>query len=308
MRLAYLKMFCDVARCRSFSEAAALNKVSQSAVSQVVSQLEKKLGSRLIDRSTRPLQLTEIGKTFYDGCREVVERYAALVASIRKTASQSPVTVPVAAIYSVGLGDMSQYIERFSREWPAAVVHIDYLHPDRVYERVLEGTADFGLVSFARPSRELAVLPWKEERMLLVCSPSHPLASRAGILVKELEGLKYVAFDRGLTIRKQIDKFLREQGISVEVSLEFDNIESVKKAVEVSAGASLLPEPTVRREAQAGILAAVPLADCSLVRPLGIIFRRHHELSRAARSFISLLRRGEEDSRVDGATSELALG
>ncbi|RPI25390.1 MAG: LysR family transcriptional regulator [Acidobacteria bacterium] len=290
MRLSYLRLFCDLGRCRSFSEAAALNDVSQSAASQVVLQLEKRLGVQLVDRSTRPLQLTREGEIYYEGCRNLIDQYQAVEAAIRKTKAQTTATVQVAAIYSVGLRDMNQYINRFSALLPGSTVHIEYLHPDRVYERVMQGRADFGLVSYPRKSRELVAFPWRQEQMVLACAPSHPLAALPSVRIAQLEGVKYVGFDRDLVIRRHVDRFLRQNGVSVDTILEFDNIENIKKAIEESGGVALLPEPMLTKEIKAGILAGVPLADTNLIRPLGIIYRRTHPLTRAAQQFIQLLR------------------
>ncbi len=297
LQLNALVVYCDVARYRSYSQAAAANNISQSAASQIVLQLERRMQVQLIDRSTRPLQLTPLGKLYYEGCKGLVEQYLELEASIRKAQTQLEATVQVAAIYSVGLGDMGQYVERFTAQHPHVKVHLEYLHPDRVHERVLEGTADLGLVSFPRKSRELTALSWREEEMVLTCSPSHPLAGCRAIQTAQLAGAKYIGFDKGLVIRREVDRFLREQGVTVEVALEFDNIENIKKAIEVSAGVALLPEPTLRREVQAGTLVAVRLSGGRLVRPLGIIQRRHQKLSAAARQFIEMLR------QPDGAVS-----
>ena len=290
MHLEALKVFCDVARHRSFSQAAAANHVSQSAVSQVVSQLERRLQARLIDRSFRPLQLTTLGQAYYDGCKGLIEQYAELEASIRKARNELAAKVQVAAIYSVGLSDMGQYVECFCSEHGEAVVQVEYLHPDRVYERVLDGTCDFGLVSYPRKTRELAVHPWREEEMMLACSPEHRFAKRSAIRPEDLECEKYVGFDKDLVIRRKVDQFLRTQGVNVLVVIEFDNIENIKKAVEISAGVALLPGPTLSREVQAGTLIAVPLQGCRFVRPLGIIHRRHHHLSSTALGFMNLLR------------------
>lgn len=294
MHLGALKVFCDVARQRSFSQAAQANDITQSAVSQIVSQLEKRMRVQLVDRSTRPLQLTPPGQTFYEGCKTLLEQYQELEASIRTPRGESDQgavagTVQVAAIYSVGLGDMGQYVQRFTAEQPQAQVHIDYLHPDRVYERVLDGTADLGLVSFPRKSPKLLALPWREEPMLMACAPGHPLARRLAVPVKELAGQKYVHFDRHLTIRRKVDRFLKEHETAVEVVLEFDNIENIKQAVAIGAGVALLPEPTVRREVKARTLVALPLFDANLTRPLGIIQRRRQRLSAAAGRFLDLL-------------------
>jgi DNA-binding transcriptional LysR family regulator len=300
MRFAHLKIFCDLARSRSFSQAALMNGISQSAVSQVVHQLEMRLGVRLVDRSTRPLDLTPAGKALSEGGRSILDQYAELEAAIRNGQVDWMSNVQVAAIYSVGLRDMSRYIERFSLSHPQTEVNIEYLHPHRVYEKVLQGTVDFGLVSFPRRTRELAFLPWREEEMLLACTPDHPLAANRTIRLSQISGCRYVGFDRDLVIRKKIDSFLRKRGVTVDVVLEFDNIENVKKALEVSGAVALLPEPMLQREVQSGVLSAIPLADCRLVRPLGIIFRRHSKVSSTVSAFIDLLR--EPDESGESAT------
>jgi DNA-binding transcriptional LysR family regulator len=296
MQIESLKVFCDVIRLRSFSLAAQAHDLTQSGASQIVLQLEKRLGVQLINRSTRPLQVTPLGQVYYDGCLALIRQYDELEAAIRNAQAQIASTVRVAAIYSVGLGDMGHFVERFTALHPNVRVHIDYLHPDRVYEGVLDGTADLGLVSFPRKLRELTTLPWRQEEMVLTCAPDHPLAEQPQVTPRQLAKEKYVGFTKELVIRRQVDRFLRDHGVSVDVALEFDNIENIKKAVEISAGVALLPEPTVRKEVLAGSLVAVPLVDCHFVRPLGIIHRRNHKLSSTAQRFIDLLCQAETDN------------
>jgi DNA-binding transcriptional LysR family regulator len=291
MQFEALQVFCDIARYRSFSQAAAAQQppLTQSAVSQIVHQLEKRLGVQLINRSTRPLQLTPLGQEYYQGCKELVERYLELEASIKQGRPRLTATVQAAAIYSVGLGDMNHYVERFNAEQPFARVHVEYLHSNRVVEKVREGSVDLGLVSFPRKSRDLMVLPWREEEMVLACQPSHPLARQGTVRLGQLNGAKYIAFDKDLDIRRQVDRFLRQQGVSVEVVLEFDSIENIKKGIEETGGVALLPKPTLRQEIEAGLLVALPLVGCRFVRPLAIIYRRQNRPSPAAQRFIDLL-------------------
>jgi DNA-binding transcriptional LysR family regulator len=289
MQFEALKVFCDIARCRSFSQAAVANGLTQSAASQIVHNLEERLDVQLINRATRPLQLTDLGQVFYEGCNGLVEQYLALEASVRKAGAQAAATVQVAAIYSVGLGDMGLYVERFQAANPHARVQVEYLPSEKVYEKVLEGTTDFGLVSFPRKSRELHVLPWRDEEMVLACAPDHPLARLEAVRPADLDGAKYVGFAKGLTIRRKVDRFLRDHGVSVDVELQFDTVENIKEGIECRKGVALLPEPTVRREVRSGLLAARPLAGCRLVRPLGILRRRHHRLGATAQCFLDLL-------------------
>jgi DNA-binding transcriptional LysR family regulator len=291
MQIESIKVFCDVVRHRSFSQAAQENGLTQSAVSQIVGQLERRLGLQLIDRSTRPLQPTAPGQAYYDGCKSILEQYIELEARIRNAPVEVATHVRVAAIYSVGLGDMHEYEAKFSELYPGCEPRVDYLHPDEVYREVELGSCDFGLVSFPRRSRHLAVLPWRDEEMVLACAPAHRLATELVVRPEQLEGEPYVGFERGLSIRREVDRGLRERNVTVAMVMEFDNIENIKKAVEIGAGVSLLPEPTIRKEVQAGSLKSVPLAGWRLVRPLGIIHRKSPQLSKAAQQFIALLRR-----------------
>jgi DNA-binding transcriptional LysR family regulator len=289
MQLEAIKVFCDVVRQRSFSRAAEENGISQSGASQQVHQLEERLGVKLLDRSKRPFVLTPEGEAYYDGCRGLVERYFALEDKVRTLHQEVVGRVRVASIYSVGLHHMSRYLQEFLSHNPKANVRLEYLHPDRVYESIENDLADLGLVSYPKASRTIQAIAWREEPMVLVCAPRHPLARCERVDLSQLDGEKLVAFDSDLTIRREIDNVLNQYGVSVVVAMEFDNIETIKRALEIDAGVALLPAPTVVREVETGTLAAVPLTTDDLVRPLGIIHRRGKELTSTARRFIELL-------------------
>jgi DNA-binding transcriptional LysR family regulator len=290
MQLETIKVFCDLVNLGSFSRAAKSNELSQPTVSRCVQQLEERLGGQLIDRSKRPLQPTDLGRAYYEGCRKLLEQYTELELSLRREHTERALTVRVAAIYSVGLGDMGQYVERFEVENPSAKVQMEYLHPDQVYQRIRDELADLGLVSFPARSREQTVITWRDEEMVVTCAPAHPLARFKTISPTRLNGEKIVAFDRGLVIRRKVDSFLNGLGVTPQVVFEFDNIENIKMAVEVGAVFALLPEPTIRKEVLAGRLMAIRVQGARMVRPLGIIHRRQPQLSRAALAFIDLLR------------------
>jgi DNA-binding transcriptional LysR family regulator len=196
----------------------------------------------------------------------------------------------VASIYSVGLAHMSGCLREFLAAHPQADVRLEYLHPHRVYEAVDSGQADLGLVSYPEESESLTTIPWRTEPMVLVCNPQHPLTRRRSATVEMLRGEPFVAFQAGLKIRDEIDRALTLHKVSVKAALEFDNIETIKRAIEIGAGISLLPEPTITREIESGTLVHIPLEGQPLVRPLGIIHRRDRKLSETAQQFIQLLR------------------
>ena len=304
MQIESLKVYCDVARQRSFSQAAQASGITQSAVSQIVSSLEKRLHVLLIDRSTRPLQLTPQGMVYYEGCAALLQDYDELEALVRDIRVKFVGVVQVAAIYSISLTDMDRYTERFAAEAPQARVSLEYLHPDEVYARVLDGSADLGLVSFPRKSAKLSVVPWREEEMMLVCAPQHRLARNLAVPLKEIEGETYIHFNKDLVIRRRVDRFLRSQGVTVRPDgLHYDNIASIKEAVASGKGVALLPAPTLQREIEAGTLAALPLFGCRFTRPIGVIHRRGQALAPAARRFMQILLNQPAPTHVDPDTS-----
>ena len=289
MQIESLKLFCDVVRLHSFSHGAKENGVLQSAASQTVTGLERHLGIRLIDRSHRPFEMTPQGKLFYDGCREILQRYTDLETVVRGVQQDVNSVVHAAAIYSVGLADMSRYVQRFSQSHPQARVQLEYLHPDRVYERVLEEAVDFGVVSYPQRRKELTVIPWREEQMLVVVPPGHRFAKRRSVRVEELAFEKFVALDRDLAVRREIDRLFKHHGIEVDVALEFDNIEAIKRAVEVGQGIAILPEPTLARETALGTLNVLEIENEKFSRPLGIIHRRGKKFYPNTQDFLELL-------------------
>ena len=307
MRVDTLNIFCDVVRYQSFSRGAEASSVSQSAASQAVRQMEKHFGVQLIDRSKRPWVLTPEGNIFFKGCQEIVERYHELEDAVRRRQNPSGHTVRLAAIYSVGLHDLNQYVDQFRALVRGAGVDLDYMHPDEVCEQVLNDQSDLGLISFVTPGRDLTAIPWQRQLMVVACPPTHRFARMAaeqgGVRPADLAHERFVAFDRELPVRREVDRFLRRYEVEVDVTAEFDNIETIKQAVDEGAGVAVLPEPTLRREVQRRTLVqaqfVLPPGDLPLVRPLSIVHRRNRRLHPAVTEFIKLLQSGNGDAPAE---------
>ena len=309
MQLRNVEIFCDVASRRSFSKAAKAHNVSQSMTSQIVHTLEERLGTLLIDRSKRPLELTPAGELYYDGCRKLLDTYRRLEDRVRRVENNKVAgRVRVAAIYSVGLLKMDAYVRRAEELYPEVDLRVEYLHPDEVYGRVLSDEATFGLVSFPRDGGEFSSISWQEQEMVLVVSADHRLAGRKTVSSADISGEDFVAFTSELTVRKQIDRWLKQAHAAVNVVHEFDNIENIKRAVEVGSAIAILPEPAVEREVALGLLDSVRLKGVDWRRPLGIIHRRHKALSTAANKFVELLHEDPATFPKNGARPESTNG
>lgn len=291
MQIETLKIFCDLVETKSFSQAAERNFVTQSAVSQQVRGLEEKFKRRLLERvrGRRELNLTEAGEAFYESSREVLRAYGALQENMRALTNTVSGTVRVATVYSVGLHELPPVVRRFMTSYPQAKIDLEYSRTTRIVRDVLSGAVELGVVAFPERRRGLEVVTLDGDRLVLICAPEHPLAKRKKVSAADLQGLDFVLFERDIPTRRATDRALRAHGVSVHRVAEFDNIETIKRAVEVGLGVAVVPRPSVLDEQRSGQLAVVPLSEPEWKRSVGVVYRSDRVLGTAARKFIELL-------------------
>ena len=290
MHIETLKTFCDLIETGSFNKTAQLNLVSQSAVSQQLKSLEVRYGQALLERGARRgLKPTDAGRTFYAGCRDVVERFRQLEERLSEQLGAITGTVRLATVYSVGLHRLPPYITRFMKAHPHVKVHVEYSRTNKVCEACLQDTIDFGIVAFPVRRSNLAVIPWHQEKLVLVCSPRHKFARRRKVRIAEIAGEPFIAFERDIPTRRTIDGMLKAHRVQVEVVMEFDNVETIKRSVEVGSGLSILPATTVVNELRSGLLVAQEFVEGPFVRDVGVIHRRGRVPSAAAQEFVRML-------------------
>ena len=289
MDLDQLRLFKDIAATRSVSKGAALNGISQSAASQQLQELEQAAGVALLDRATRPLVVTEPGKLYLEMCRDILRRREEFHADLEHWNTRVSGRVSIASIYSVGLSEWTHLETEFKRRNPEVTVDIEFLRPEKVYEAVSADLADLGLVSYPEPTRDIQVIPWRQEEMVLAVSPYHPLAKKPEIVPQDLEGADFIGFDEDLPIRRGVDRFLREHHVRVNLTLHFDNLQMIKEAVAHGSGVSIVPARIMEAEIAQGRLVPIPIAAPELYRPLGIIHRRKKRFHRAVQAFLDLL-------------------
>lgn len=289
MQLRDLELFCEVAAQGSISKAAKMHDVSQPVVSETVKNLEEYFGMELFNRAKRPLEPTGPGEVLLEGSKQLLANFRRLEDRMLQLRNKVVGPVRVAAIYSVGLLQMDAYVKQFERLYPDAVLEVRYLHPDAVIQKSIDGEVDLGLLSFPPKNPDLVCEEWHSQEMVVVVAPTHRLASRTSLQVKELDGEATVSYTPELRIRSELDKWLRRADVKVEVVHEFDNIENIKRAVEIGSGIAILPAPTVRREIEIGSLKSLRLEDVQWSRPLGVIYRRGQPLTAAVSRFLDLL-------------------
>jgi DNA-binding transcriptional LysR family regulator len=289
MQIQTFKVFCDLADTESFSKAAERSGITQSAVSQQVRSIEEQYQVRLIDRGRRAFCLTPEGQTFLASSRDIVGAYDELGLRIRKMQEVVSGELRIATIFSIGLHELPPYLKRFRRELPLVEVRMDYRRSAQVYAAVQENRADVGLVAYPASRRGITASVFWRDRLVVICAPNHPLATRRALSLADLGGEKFIAFEPDLPTRREVDRQLRQAGARVRVAFEFDNIETVKRAVEIESAISIVPRTSVRSEVEAGHLVSIELSDAEMWRPLGTLVKKSSAGTPALREFLAML-------------------
>jgi len=295
MLLSYLQVFCDIIETRSFSKAAARNFISQPAVSQQVKALEERFQQRLIERSPQGIYPTEAGRLFYQGAREILERYQALERQMMDLTHTVAGSIRVATVYTVGLHDLPPYIKRFIRTYPQARIHVEYSRTNKIYEAVRQNQVDIGIVAYPQEGRQMGVIPLPPDELVVIVNPTHPLAlAGKPVELAQLHRLPFISFESDIPTRQAVDRVLHEHGVEVHVVHEFDNVETIKRSVEAEVGISIIPKRCAQQEVKAGTLVALPFAGLKLERPIGVIYKRGKSFSNTLQKFIEVLTGSEE--------------
>jgi len=290
MQIESLKVFCDLTETESFTKAAQINGVTQSAVSQQISSLERQFKSLLIERSKKKFRLTREGQVLYDYSKQIIATYEGLHSKLQEIKDIISGTIRVATIYSIGLHDLPPYVKKFLKAYPTVNIHVEYRRSNQVYEDVMGNVVDLGLVAYPVKDSKLEILPLKKDPLVLITHPQHPLGKSRTLKLKAIAGQKFIGFEPDIPTRKAIDRILREHHVEVNHVMEFDNIETVKRAVEIDAGIAIVPQSTITQEVQKQTLAAVALDDPDMYRPLAAIYKKSKVLSPAIKQFLAILR------------------
>ncbi|MFM1851043.1 MAG: hypothetical protein RIS54_727 [Verrucomicrobiota bacterium] len=289
MQIENFKIFADLVETKSFSKSAKLNGITQSAVSQQARAMERHFKTLLIDRSQKQFQLTREGQQVYDSAKEILHTYDKLLSELQELKKIISGTIRISTIYSIGLHELPPYIKKFLHDFPSVNVRVEYRRSNLVYEDILHNSVDFGLVAFPVKTRQIEILPFRADRLVLITHPNHALARKVEIELKDLMGQRFIGFDPDIPTRKAVDTIFRDNKLELDPVMEFDNIETVKRAVEIDHGIAIVPFATVMQETKQGSLAAVPFKGKDFTRPLAILHRKGRVLTPAMRKFIETL-------------------
>ncbi len=293
MHVDSLKVFCDLVETASFSKAAAAHGITQSAVSQQVRALEARFGCMLLERSRSGVAPTPEGHAFFATCREMLGAWTAFEHRLSELKQEFSGELRIASIFSIGLHELPPRLQAFRAKYPAMEVHVDYRRSVQIYEMVESGEAHVGLVAFPVKRPGILFEIFDEDTMIFICHPRHPLAARKRIPLSAVAGEPFIGFEPDTPTRKMTDRYLRQAGVKITPVNEFDNIETVKRAVEIGSGTSIVPARTVAAEIKSGQLIAIEIESPRMTRPLATIIARNRPRPVGLKEFIAVLKGAE---------------
>ena len=291
MQIENFKIYADLVETKSFSKSAKINAITQSAVSQQARAMERHFKALLIDRSQKQFQLTREGQRVYEASRDLLQIYDKLSGELQEMKKIISGTIRISTIYSIGLHELPPYIKQFLVDFPSVNVRLEYRRSNLVYDDILHNAVDFGLVAFPVKTRQVEQIPFRNDRLVLIAHPNHPLAKFGveGVELKQLAKQKFIGFDPDIPTRKAVDQIFRDNKLDIEPVMEFDNIETVKRAVEIDHGIAIVPQATVLQEQKQGSLVVISFKDREFTRPLAILHRKGRVLTPAMKKFVEIL-------------------
>ena len=294
MELSQLRGFLTVARMGSFTKAAEALFLTQPALSLQIKALEKSLGEPLFERRGRRLLLTPAGRILLERAAQIwslVDQTGEEIAALKGLAGGRLV---IGTNDSNCLYVLPASVRRFRREFPHVELHLTNGHSTQVVAWVVEGQADFGVVTLPIANAHIESRPLFRREDVLVCTPGHPLCAQAAVTLEHLVEYPLLLLDKGSVSRTLLDQMLAKSGLLPKTVMEVGSIEVIKRYVEIGLGVSIIPRFTAEQEIREGRLHAASL-DWLPDRAVGVIQRRQGYLSSAARVFLDLLEQDVAD-------------
>jgi len=294
MQVESFRVFRDLVETRSFSRSASLNNITQSAVSQQLRSIELRLRVPLLERTSKQFALTREGQLLYEASRDIIAHYQRFQHQLEEMRNIISGTIRLVAVPSLGIHELPPYIKDFLKNFPLVKVQVDYRRANEVYESVADGEADVGLVAFPSPRKGLKVETFKKDTLQVICAPGHPLIKKGTIQLSDLSNCKIVSLAPDMPTRQGLDRILAGRGLKFQPKMDFDNVETLKHAVEIDAGVAFLPHSAVAAELAAGKLTVLPYHGPEIIRPLGVVSRTSRVLSPAVKRFLKALKAPRE--------------
>lgn len=291
-----LHTFLEIVRLKSFSKAAQTCYRTQPAISAQIRQLEQDLKTELFERFGSRISLTTAGKIFTGYAEQILDLRRRAQDALNELEITPRGELVIAANEATCIYMLPGVFAEYRTQFPAVQLQVNRSFGSRVVEAVMENVADFGMTQLPVAEKRVQVVDIYKDEVRLIVPPSHPLANRPRVTCEDLVGISLLLPKSGTT-RSRLDTWLEPVEGRLQVSMELDSTEMMKRFVLADLGAAFLATSGCREELATGKLRALPLAPDAMARRMGLIYRKDKALSKAALGFIQVVLNHYGDSR-----------
>lgn len=286
MTLRHLEIFVEVANCGKMSEAARRLYIAQSSVSQAIAEIERQYNVKLFERLSKRLYLTVPGEEMLGYARHIISIYKEMEEHMKFKANS--VCLRIGATPTIGICMMSDLIRQFNSLMPQANVEVMIRNTVNLEMRVLRSELDLCLLEGQIKNQDLIARPIMEDRLILVCSQSHPFCQRAVIDPEELYGQQFILNEKGNGTRELIERYLNRHEIKIREKWMCNNSETVKQAVIDNYGITIISEMLVCKELESGELHKVEISGDPISYKLYLVYHKNKYFFDALKTFVQV--------------------
>lgn len=283
-----LEVFVAVARAESVSRAAENLAMTQSATSMALTELEKQFSTRLFDRHGKRLQLNELGRQLLPQAMELLDRATEIENSLSGDAGIG--SMRIGATLTIGNYLATLLIGDFMRQHPHSRVQLEVHNTSTVVDQVAHFQLDLGLIEGEAQHPELDIVPWVGDEMVVFAAPEHPLARQASVSLEELAHEPWILRERGSGTRQVFDAALRHLMPRLDIRLELEHTEAIKRAVESGLGIGCISRLALKDAFRRGSLVPLPIRGLDLQRSFYFVLHRQKYRTRGIEAFMQLCR------------------
>lgn len=301
--LRQLEIFVAVARAGSISHAAESLSMSQSAASSSLAELERQFDVRLFDRVGKSVRLNELGERLLPRAVDFLDRGEDIEALLRGQAGVG--TLDIGATLTIGNYLATLIVAEFLQRHPDSRVRLDVHNTATIVQQVAAFELDLGLIEGRCRHPDLEVVPWLEDELVVFCAPAHPLSRRREATPEDLAGQQWILREIGSGTRETFDQATRHLEGRLDVRLELEHTEAIKRAVESGLGIGCISRMALREAFRRGSLVPVETPWLDLRRRFHFVWHRQKFRTPGMQAFLELCR---EMTAGAGRSDEIELG
>ena len=280
--------FLEIVRLKSFSKAAQTCYRTQPAISAQIRQLEHELKAELFERFGSRISLTTAGKLFAQYAEQMLDMRRQAQNALNELETSPRGELVIAANEATCIYVLPAVFAVYKGQFPGVQLQVNRSYGSRVVEAVMENVADFGLTQLPVAEKRVQIVDIYRDEVHCVVPATHPLAGTEHVSCEDLVGYPLLLPQSGMT-RSRLNAWFERVEDDMQVSMELDSSETMKRFVQAGLGISFLAASNCREEVAAGILKSIPLAPEPMIRKLGLIYRKDKALSKAALGFIQVV-------------------